>query len=81
MRRCGLNTDDTQLYLSIPSVSKETVDSLNQCLEEVMGWVRVNKLTLNPDKREVLIVGPNSELPWLAGVALTPNQFAAWVCF
>ncbi|KAF7234592.1 Vomeronasal type-2 receptor 26 [Varanus komodoensis] len=30
---------------------------LNRCLAEVMGWMRANKLKLNPDKTEVLLVG------------------------
>ncbi|KAF7243163.1 Protein mono-ADP-ribosyltransferase TIPARP [Varanus komodoensis] len=30
---------------------------LNQCLAKVIGWMRANKLKLNPDKMEVLLVG------------------------
>ncbi|KAF7235564.1 Cytosolic carboxypeptidase 4, partial [Varanus komodoensis] len=35
----------------------EAVAVLNRCLAEVMGWMRANKLKLNPDKTEVLLVG------------------------
>ncbi|KAF7251068.1 E3 ubiquitin-protein ligase TTC3, partial [Varanus komodoensis] len=35
----------------------EVVAVLNRCLAEVMGWMRANKLSLNPDKTEVLLVG------------------------
>ncbi|KAF7245563.1 Receptor-type tyrosine-protein phosphatase eta [Varanus komodoensis] len=35
----------------------EAVAVLNQCLAKVMGWMRANKLKLNPDKTEVLLVG------------------------
>ncbi|KAF7246806.1 Chorion-specific transcription factor GCMa, partial [Varanus komodoensis] len=35
----------------------EAVAVLNRCLVEVMGWMRANKLKLNPDKTEVLLVG------------------------
>ncbi|KAF7238001.1 RNA-directed DNA polymerase from mobile element jockey, partial [Varanus komodoensis] len=35
----------------------EAVAVLNRCLAEVMGWMRANKLKLNPDKMEVLLVG------------------------
>ncbi|KAF7235294.1 Vomeronasal type-2 receptor 26 [Varanus komodoensis] len=35
----------------------EAVAVLNRCLAEVMGWMRANKLKLNPGKTEVLLVG------------------------
>ncbi|KAF7239466.1 putative RNA-directed DNA polymerase from transposon BS [Varanus komodoensis] len=58
IRRCGLRnhqyTDDTQLYLSFSTNPGEAVAVLNRCLAEVMGWMRANKLKLNPDKTEVL---------------------------
>ncbi|KAF7247547.1 Kinesin-like protein KIF20B [Varanus komodoensis] len=61
IRRCGLRnhqyTDDTQLYLSLSTNPGEAVAALNRCLAEVMGWMRTNKLKLNPDKTEVLLVG------------------------
>ncbi|KAF7244471.1 Ubiquitin-conjugating enzyme E2 U [Varanus komodoensis] len=61
IRRCGLwnhqYTDDTQLYLSFSTNPSEAVAVLNQCLAEVLGWMRANKLKLNPDKTEVLLVG------------------------
>ncbi|KAF7246012.1 Macrophage mannose receptor 1 [Varanus komodoensis] len=61
IRRCGLRNhqyaDDTQLYLSFSTNPGEAVAVLNQCLAEVMGWMRANKLKLNPDKMEVLLVG------------------------
>ncbi|KAF7251190.1 Enteropeptidase [Varanus komodoensis] len=59
IRRCGLRNhqyaDDTQLYLSFATNPGEAVAVLNQCLAEVMGWMRANKLKLNPDKTEVLL--------------------------
>ncbi|KAF7252318.1 Solute carrier family 22 member 7 [Varanus komodoensis] len=59
--RCGLRNhqyaDDTQLNLSFSTNSGEAVAVLNWCLAEVMGWMRANKLKLNPDKTEVLLVG------------------------
>lgn len=41
----------------IPSDPKEVVDTLNCGLEMVMSWMRNNKLALNSDKMEVLLVG------------------------
>ncbi|KAF7247943.1 Phosphatidylinositol N-acetylglucosaminyltransferase subunit A [Varanus komodoensis] len=64
IRRCGLRNhqyaDDTQLYLSFSTNPGEAVAVLNRCLAEVMGWMRANKLKLNPDKMEVLLVGGSS---------------------
>ncbi|KAF7245267.1 Lysophospholipid acyltransferase 1 [Varanus komodoensis] len=60
IRRCGLRNhqyaDDTQLYISFSTNPGEEVVVLNRCLAEVMGWMRANKLKLNPDKTEVLLV-------------------------
>ncbi|KAF7236632.1 Ectonucleotide pyrophosphatase/phosphodiesterase family member 7 [Varanus komodoensis] len=52
---CGIIS--TQLYLSFSTNPDEAVAVLNRCLAEVMGWMRANKLKLNPDKTEVLLVG------------------------
>ncbi|KAF7252606.1 putative RNA-directed DNA polymerase from transposon BS [Varanus komodoensis] len=61
IRRCGLRNhqyaDDTQLYLSFSTNPGEAVAVLNRCLAKVMGWMRANKLKLNPDKMDVLLVG------------------------
>ncbi|KAF7253666.1 hypothetical protein EYD10_00580 [Varanus komodoensis] len=61
IRRCGLRNhqyaDDTQLYLSFSTNPGEAVAVLNRCLAEVREWMRANKLKLNPDKTEVLLVG------------------------
>ncbi|KAF7247065.1 RNA-directed DNA polymerase from mobile element jockey [Varanus komodoensis] len=83
IRRCGLRThqyaDDTQLYLSFSTNPGEAVAVLNRCLAEVMGWMRANKLKLNPDKTEVLLVGGSGfgegDLNLvLNGVALPPRD-------
>ncbi|KAF7244902.1 hypothetical protein EYD10_08831 [Varanus komodoensis] len=83
IRRCGLQNhqyaDDTQLYLSFSTNPGEAVAVLNRCLAEVMGWMRANKLKLNPDKTEVLLVGSSGfgegKLNLvLNGVALPPRD-------
>ena len=48
---------------------------LNSCLDLIMDWMRVNKLKLNPDKMEVLLVGASPDrleghFPAMNGVAL-----------
>ena len=72
--RCHQYADDTQLYFSFSSSSGEAVDVLNWCLAVTMDWMRANKLKLNPDKTEMLLVGGSSDRmvgvqPVLDGVA------------
>lgn len=47
------------IFLSVPKVAVETLD---RCLREIMGWMTANKLKLNQDKMEALLVGPNATL-------------------
>ena len=73
--RCHQYADDTHLFLSSPPNSREAVLTLNQCLASVMGWMRANKLKLNPEKKEVLLVSCKGDkeigiLPVLNGVTL-----------
>lgn len=60
--RCHQQADDRQVSFTISLDPKEAMETLNHYLEKVMGWMRKNKLRLNPDKREVLLEGPNSVL-------------------
>ena len=53
---CHQYAGDIQLYLSLPSKSKEAVLALDQYLMSVTDWMMVNKLKLNPDKTEVLLI-------------------------
>ncbi|KAF7246312.1 Methyltransferase-like protein 4 [Varanus komodoensis] len=67
------------LHSHKPPLTGEAVAVLNRCLAEVMGWMRANKLKLNPDKTEVLLVGGSGfgegELNLvLNGVALPPRD-------
>lgn len=58
-------------FASLFSVeSDEMVNVLNPCLEEVMDWMRANKLKLSSDKAEVLLVDYQANLPDLDGTAL-----------
>ena len=79
---CYQYADDTQIYFSMPSTTvsaKDSVSPLNECLEAGIGWLRENKLKLNPDKTEMLAVkGHNLGLevcqPVLDGVTLPLND-------
>ncbi|KAF7252624.1 Craniofacial development protein 2 [Varanus komodoensis] len=52
----------------------EAVAVLNWCLAKVMGWMRANKLKLNPDKMEVLLVGGSNS--WVGDLHLVLNGVA-----
>ena len=53
-----LYADDTQLYKSVdvPHVIS-ILQSLNECVSDVSSWMTSNKLKLNEDKTEVMIIG------------------------
>ena len=78
--RCHQYVGDTQLYLSFSSNPGEAVAVLNQCLSTVMDWMRANKLRLNPDQTEVLLVGGSPV--WLGDVhpVLDGIGFIVWGC-
>ena len=49
--------DDTQLYLSIKPITQEGVARLEGCLTGIYTWMSQNKLKLNADKTEVIVLG------------------------
>ena len=53
-----LYADDSQLYVSFSTRdSVESLKNLQSCLAAVQNWMLENKLKLNPDKTEFLLVG------------------------
>ena len=53
--------DDTQLYLAIePSNVSDIVFSLENCIKDVKSWMLENKLQLNDDKTEVMLINPKN---------------------
>jgi len=55
-----LYADDAQLYFSVDkSTSVETiVTRVKSCLTDVVRWMHVNSLRINPDKTELIIFQP-----------------------
>ena len=52
--------DDTQLYFSFKSSDLNKLSILKDCLSSIKDWMSQNFLQLNPDKTEILIVGPEN---------------------
>ena len=53
--------DDTQLYLAIePANISDLVFSIENCISEVKNWMLVNKLKLNDDKTEIMLLNPKN---------------------
>ena len=52
-----LYADDSQLYISLSSGdSVAALNGLQSCLASVQSWMSTNKLKLNPDKTEFLLI-------------------------
>ena len=58
--------DDTQLYLSFnPDNSlneAEAVHALEQCIRAIRAWMQADKLKLNENKTEVMLIGTRQQL-------------------
>ena len=53
--------DDTQLYLSIePHDVNDFIFSVEKCIEDVKSWMEVNKLKLNDEKTEAILINPKN---------------------
>ena len=69
------SADDSQLYVSFSSCnSAGSLSSLKSCLDSVQLWMWGNKLKLNPDKMEFLLIGHEQQR------SLPCSQFIFWVC-
>ena len=64
IRRHGLTfhlyADDTQLYLTLkpsePSSINNIIYQLENCIEDIRAWMKLNLLKLNDDKTEMLVI-------------------------
>ena len=59
--------DDCQIYFSLDSVSSVTTTRIEACLQDIGTWMSLNKLKVNDDKTELLVIGSGnlsaSQLP------------------
>ena len=58
--------NDTQLYLSFRPLEStceaEALDAMEKCIADVRSWMINDKLMLNDDKTESLVIGTNKQL-------------------
>ena len=58
--------DDTQLYLSFNSDNSlyeaEAVHAMKQCIRAIRAWMQSDKLKLNENKTEVMLIGTRQQL-------------------
>ena len=50
--------DDTQLYLSLNPEETNHLTKLQECVKEINSWMASSFLMLNPEKTEVMLIGP-----------------------
>ena len=55
--------DDTQVHLSVPaSESPVAARQFSECIEEIDGWMRSNRLRMNTDKTQLIWIGTRQQL-------------------
>ena len=55
--------DDTQVHLSVPaSESPVAARQFSECIEEIDGWMRSNRLKMNTDKTQLIWIGTRQQL-------------------
>ena len=55
--------DDVQLYLSFhPGTVPSTAESFEHCIQDIRSWMTINKLKLNGDKTEFILLGRKRHL-------------------
>ena len=68
-----LYVDDSQLYISFSSGNSAAVlNGLQSCLASVQSWMLTNKLKVNPDKTEFLLIG--NERQWSKYLSIFPIE-------
>ena len=58
--------DDTQLYLSFKSDDKsgldEAISAMNRCISDLRNWMIRDRLKINDDKTELILIGSRQQL-------------------
>ena len=67
--------DDSQLYVSFASGdSAAALNGLQSCLASVQSWMSTNKMKLNPDKTEFLLIGDEQQRTKYLSMCLSVTQ-------
>ena len=67
--------DDTEISKWATSQSFiSSQDSVQRCITDVLGWMRSNKVRLNPKKTEVMVTGSQSLLPQITSTFMSIND-------
>ena len=79
--------DDTQLYITLtPTNFSHSIQKLKNCLSDIQNFMSANKLKLNPEKTEFILIGSKNNrkqlLPHfpinILGNQVSPAQSGAW---
>ena len=72
-----LYADDTQLYGSdYPNELPDLINRFEHCIAEVKAWMKVNKLKLNDEKTEVILLGNNNITKYVLSPSLHINDIS-----
>ena len=59
--QCHFYADDTQIYLSFsPELVSSAFLTIESCIRDIFSWMISNKLSVNPNKTEYLLLNPNN---------------------
>lgn len=69
-----LYADDSQIYLPLKNQQNNTSSliPLVECLNDIKAWMALNLLNINESKTEVIVFGPNGDVPSIDLVSLGP---------
>ena len=72
-----LYADDTQLYRSVyPNQLPDLINRFEHFFAEVKAWMKVNKLKLNDEKTEVILLGNNNITKYVPSPSLHINDIS-----
>ena len=67
--------DDTQLYITLsPENFSHSIQKLKNCLNDIQNFMFANKLKLNPDKSEFILIGSRKNRNQLFPINILGNQ-------